>query len=245
MSDENGVNIAECIRDKNMSAALMPLYKSHKQLHALPMTLGTYNFVRGWKMPELENPEDEGYITCYNRGTEDEHVSWSPKHVFDEGNTEMTGGNDINAVTALYAFAGWLTSMDKPITFSANQWATPAADMVAAMIEANGITGEFNSDEIVIPSDFKFPVAVGATPELAPVSPMEELTRKLVDDEGYAWSWHCNIAMAFQDEGGSHESSNKAAARFMQNAFGIDLRGTELYKSVSLLWATEVEGDKA
>ena len=67
---------------------------------------------------------------------------------------------DINAVTALYAFAGWLTSMEKPITFSDNHWATPAADMVNEIIKLNNITGECDFDNIKIPSDFIFPVAI-------------------------------------------------------------------------------------
>jgi len=42
-------------------------------------------------------------------------------------------------------------------------------------------------------------------------------------DSDYAWSWHCNVAMPFQDEGGTHEQANRAAARFMQTAFGVDV----------------------
>ena len=41
-------------------------------------------------------------------------------------------------------------------------------------------------------------------------------------DQDYAWSWHCNIAMAAQDEGVDHETANKAANRFMQMCFGVD-----------------------
>jgi len=65
----------------------------------------------------------------------------------------------INAVTALYAFAGWLTSMDEPITFSSNHWAIPAADMVAEIIKANNLTGEVDFDNYIAPENFDFPVA--------------------------------------------------------------------------------------
>ena len=41
-------------------------------------------------------------------------------------------------------------------------------------------------------------------------------------DPGYAWSWHCNIAMASIDEGAPYDSGNAAAARFMQMCFGVD-----------------------
>lgn len=50
-------------------------------------------------------------------------------------------------------------------------------------------------------------------------------------DGSYAWVWHCNIAVAFQNEGGSHEMSNRAAARFMQTAFGVDVTVFEEWKS--------------
>lgn len=79
------VNLADCVANKTMSQADMPEYQCHKKVHATPMTLGVYNKVRGWQIPENENPASEGYLVVYNRGTADEYVSWSPKHVFDDG----------------------------------------------------------------------------------------------------------------------------------------------------------------
>ena len=35
-------------------------------------------------------------------------------------------------------------------------------------------------------------------------------------DSDYAWSWHCNIAMAFVDAGGDRYTANQGAARFMK-----------------------------
>lgn len=84
MSDTQ-VSIADCIANKTMSMVAMARYGCHKEVYALPMTRGTYNQVRGWQIPDNENPADEGYLVVYNRGTGDEHVSWSPKHVFDDG----------------------------------------------------------------------------------------------------------------------------------------------------------------
>jgi len=43
------------------------------------------------------------------------------------------------------------------------------------------------------------------------------LIEALRDDPEYAWSWHCNIAMAFVDEGGEPIRANHAAARFLKN----------------------------
>lgn len=40
----------------------------------------------------------------------------------------------------------------------------------------------------------------------------------------FAWAWHCNIAMAFVDEGGDRDTANRAASRFMQQAFGVKTR---------------------
>jgi hypothetical protein len=48
------------------------------------------------------------------------------------------------------------------------------------------------------------------------------LKKALNDDPDYAWSWHCNIAVAYQDEGGTHQAANRAAARFMRNCFDAD-----------------------
>lgn len=41
-------------------------------------------------------------------------------------------------------------------------------------------------------------------------------------DPSYAWSWHCNLAMAYVDAGGDHTTGNKAAAAFMYALTGID-----------------------
>ena len=83
------INLADCIKNKSMSAAAMDKFKCHKEVHALPMTRGAYNGVRGWTIPINENPDDDGYLIVYNRGTNDEYVSWSPKHVFDDGYTKI------------------------------------------------------------------------------------------------------------------------------------------------------------
>lgn len=63
-----------------------------------------------------------------------------------------------------------------------------------------------------------------------------EVLRKAMLDEEYAWAWHCNIAMAFQDEGGGHEQSNRAAARFMQTAFDIDVTKFKVWNSFEEFW---------
>lgn len=66
---------------------------------------------------------------------------------------------EINAATALYAFAGWLTSMKEPITFSEKHWATPAAEMVGAFINLNNLGGDIDFDSIKTPKDSVIPKA--------------------------------------------------------------------------------------
>ncbi|WP_143233113.1 hypothetical protein [Aeromonas sp. RU39B] len=63
-------------------------YNCHKQVHAKPMSRGDYNKLRGWTIPANENPSDPGYLVVYNKGTEDEYLSWSPAHIFEAGYTE-------------------------------------------------------------------------------------------------------------------------------------------------------------
>lgn len=57
-------------------------------------------------------------------------------------------------------------------------------------------------------------------------TPVSEAVGIIVDalkaDLDWAWSYHCNIAMAFQDEGGDYKTANRAAARFMQLWAGVD-----------------------
>jgi hypothetical protein len=50
------------------------------------------------------------------------------------------------------------------------------------------------------------------------------LKKALQEDEGYAWGWHCNIAMAAFDEGVDHATANRAANRFMRMCFEIDTK---------------------
>lgn len=51
---------------------------------------------------------------------------------------------------------------------------------------------------------------------------MKVVTEALRSDPDYAWSWHCNVAMASVDEGMGHYEANKAAARFIYSLAGVD-----------------------
>ena len=58
----------------------MDRYLGVKILDAEPMNLGRYNILRGWQIPENEDPTREGYRVVYSDG----YVSWSPKEIFKE-----------------------------------------------------------------------------------------------------------------------------------------------------------------
>ncbi|MEZ2310811.1 hypothetical protein AB6809_29625 [Paraburkholderia sp. RCC_158] len=60
-------------------------------------------------------------------------------------------------------------------------------------------------------------------------------------DGDIAWGWHCNIAMAFYDAAGDtlnkHRISNEGAARFMRNAFDVDVTQFPEYQALVKGWA--------
>lgn len=58
----------------------MKQYVGTRMIHADPMTRDEYNQYRGWKIPENENPEDEGYHIVYSDG----YDTWIPQKQFDE-----------------------------------------------------------------------------------------------------------------------------------------------------------------
>lgn len=65
-------------------------YTGTKTIKAVQMTRGEYNKLRGWTVPENENPEDNGYLVEYvgtgNPNVEgfDNYISWSPENTFIE-----------------------------------------------------------------------------------------------------------------------------------------------------------------
>lgn len=62
-------------------------YIGTKELLAAPLNLGDYNILRGWKIPDNEDPEREGYFVQYPDG----YNSWSPKEVFERSYRSTKG----------------------------------------------------------------------------------------------------------------------------------------------------------
>lgn len=85
-----------------------PKYYGSKTIYGTEKTLGEYNAIRGWNIPENENPERPGYMVQY----EDGYISWSPKEVFESAYRKtdaLTFGQAIEAAKAgkLIARTGW------------------------------------------------------------------------------------------------------------------------------------------
>lgn len=89
-----------------------------KLINAQPMTRQAYNDLRGWTVPDDENPADAGYLVEYLDGGSPNvpgyagYVSWSPKEVFEQAyrpTTAMTFGDALVMLEAgkKVARAGW------------------------------------------------------------------------------------------------------------------------------------------
>ena len=66
--------------------------------------------------------------------------------------------------------------------------------------------------------------ATATAPEPSTEVAVGKLCKSLREDLDYAWTWHCNIAMAAFDAGCPHDVANEGAARFMQLLAGVDTR---------------------
>lgn len=51
---------------------------------------------------------------------------------------------------------------------------------------------------------------------------IKALSRAMKKDPGFAWSWHCNIAMVAQDAGAPHKEANERTADFMKYVFDVN-----------------------
>ena len=79
------------------------------------------------------------------------------KHKLEQAEYEieqLKSKADTKAITMLFAYAGLITSLDEPITFSSSHWATPAADIAGGIMEANNLIGECDFSDYT-PFDYK------------------------------------------------------------------------------------------
>lgn len=96
----------------------MNTYIGTKIIRAKPMDRLAYNVLRGWTVPDDENPADEGYLVEYVDGGKanvpgfDGYISWSPKDVFERAYhpaSQMSFGDALVALKAgqKVARTGW------------------------------------------------------------------------------------------------------------------------------------------
>ncbi|HCU64561.1 MAG TPA: DUF2829 domain-containing protein [Rheinheimera sp.] len=96
----------------------MDLYIGTKLIKAVPMPLGQYNNLQGWKLPEGQEPHTPGYLVEYLDGGKPNHpdfagyISWSPKDVFERAYQPTSGmdfGMALNAIKAgkYVSRSGW------------------------------------------------------------------------------------------------------------------------------------------
>ncbi len=82
-------------------------YIGVKMISAVPMTRLAYNELRGWAVPDNEDPTDDGYLVEYHDGGAANHakyagyISWSPKDVFARSYRSTSGMNFGLAVEAM------------------------------------------------------------------------------------------------------------------------------------------------
>lgn len=75
----------------------MRKYIRTRMVEAKSMNRGEYNKHRGWKIPEDENPEDEGYLVKYQDGYE----GWLPKKQFEDAFKDCIGDDLWNSIGTL------------------------------------------------------------------------------------------------------------------------------------------------
>lgn len=81
-------------------------YVGTKVIHAQPMDRRSYNYLRGWVLPDNEDGDDDGYLVEYpdqpaNTSTYRGYVSWSPKDVFDSAyeKIDLNGDGAVGGLT--------------------------------------------------------------------------------------------------------------------------------------------------
>ena len=73
----------------------MEKFKSNKVVHGKKMNSTEWESVRSGfdrYSDATVKPDQDGYMVCYGKDTDEEYYSWSPKAQFENGNSKMTNG---------------------------------------------------------------------------------------------------------------------------------------------------------
>lgn len=105
-------------------------------------------------------------------------------------------------------------------------WAFYNPDAIKSLELPEGEDGVVPSDEISTPPSQEEQLVALVTQRLANKTgfkpEMSILSEAIRQDHGYAWSWHCNLAVAILDTHIPHPRANRAAAEIMARVFKID-----------------------
>ena len=98
-------------------ALAMTAFVGTQMISAVEMTRGEYNEYREWKVPENENPTDEGYLLENKELTSNDerhvgYISWLPKNEFEkiycaEGHLTFSQALDFAKNGELICRKGW------------------------------------------------------------------------------------------------------------------------------------------
>lgn len=117
---------------------------------------------------------------------------------------------------ALFDFGGFLTTREKVLTISATHDSAPMVEALTEFLNSRNI------EDCTPFMQWELRCSGGEVPTKIATA-LEIISSAMRDDPHYAWTWHCNLAMAYFDEGiVGPLIANKAAARFMKLAFGVD-----------------------
>jgi hypothetical protein len=107
-------------------------------------------------------------------------------------------------------------ALNRAFMLGQRYWQQADSEYTSYHKKADVTRSEFNA---LVAETVALAAPVAAVPEA-----FHAIKTAMSDDEGYAWGWHCNLAMAFIDTGASHRYGNEAAAVFMERCFGINVK---------------------
>lgn len=61
----------------------MGMYRQTKLVNAYPMSRADYYDLRGWRVPDNENPLDKGMLVVTDEDEDNEHLCWKTMEVFN------------------------------------------------------------------------------------------------------------------------------------------------------------------
>lgn len=130
----------------------MKMFVGIKTINAVAMSLGDYNDLQGWQLPEGQDPQTEGYLVEYLDGGKANHpkfdgyISWSPKDVFEKsykanGSLGFSEAHSIalSEDSTRIARSGW-NGAELSVYY-----VTPENGLERHMVIRNGKTGRINT----------------------------------------------------------------------------------------------------